>query len=513
MASTAYERRDHSHVRIWSSAGPVGGGFVVAERLVMTCAHVVAASLGPGADVDETGRPTGIIYLDSLAAEHIPTRRDPASLAAARVVPGKWIPRDESGGGDIALLELCPGHDLPRTAVAAVRSEGPASGQGFSAFGIIEARDPSGATFHPKIVEGRLQGPLGGGRRYQIGSEIEESAVRRGCSGSAVWMKDQGVVGMVVSWQERLSGVMIPVALLDTVHPIQPERPAADAPDRPAAIAKLATLTRASSEVAEILMEQLPSFDREPQTTRFETAMSRTWDESNRPLLCLVGGLRADLPRACRDTLRSQLGGRFAELQVATSGLKAHKLPWPDTKQFDIADAIEGLKNGIKAALKETRGNDPDRLRSRYNDQLKGFVFFSEIVQEEFGADHQELLRRWRQFWEALGAEPLNKPLAHLLLFTFRDQAGLDVRRANRSRLSFYESRFPPGEAGSFERLPMLTPFQADDVEDWLDSFEDDVELEPAVMRRLRLEAGRRFPAEPSCRLAELEKWIMEIGE
>ncbi|QKW17850.1 hypothetical protein HUT16_01125 [Kitasatospora sp. NA04385] len=39
-----------------AAAGPVGVGFLVAERLVLTCAHVVSSALGlPGGDVARDG--------------------------------------------------------------------------------------------------------------------------------------------------------------------------------------------------------------------------------------------------------------------------------------------------------------------------------------------------------------------------------------------------------------------------------------------------------------------------
>jgi hypothetical protein len=500
MAFSAFDLRHLSNVRIWNRQQPVGVGFVVGPRHIITCAHVVLASLGDGDPARSSGgEPIGTVLLDSMAADGIPPTGVPA-LLEARVRSGGWLPRDLDGGGDIALLELSPGHSLPRRAIP-VQAARIADGQAFSAFGVTEGRDGRGRrVFLRKVVEGRLKG-FQDDRRYLLGSETEDDSVRAGCSGAAVWTPNgDGVVGMIVDWQERSSGVMIPVSVLREMVQIE-------SADRAVAPGEASDPGRTAT-ASELLLERLYTFDREPQRDHFETVVSRTWDGARRPLLCMVGGLPADLPRACRDKLRVHLGGRFADMEICSDRLRALKLPWPDRKRFNVADELEALKNGIKAALKAKGGNDPDLLRHSYNGQLGGMVFFSEILHEVFSRDHEALLAAWKDFWQALGAAPFDKPFAHFLLFTFRSGDG----KADEDRRRFYESKFGSDGSQALGRLPILTPFKADDVVDWLDSLSEDDALDPGLLRHLRFRASEAFPAERISRLDSLETWLRAVA-
>ncbi|WP_329050751.1 trypsin-like peptidase domain-containing protein [Amycolatopsis sp. NBC_01488] len=67
----------------------VGGGVLLGDRHVLTCSHVVGSAPGPDAAVD-------VDFLES-------PRTSPMS---ARVARGGWVPPDEFGRGDLALLEL-----------------------------------------------------------------------------------------------------------------------------------------------------------------------------------------------------------------------------------------------------------------------------------------------------------------------------------------------------------------------------------------------------------------------
>jgi hypothetical protein len=90
------ESVEASLVRIRTAEGRVvGAGFLVGERHVLTCAHVISQALGlANAPVDP---PQGRISLDfPLVAPH--------TLLTARVV--LWRPPLSDGRGDIAGLEL-----------------------------------------------------------------------------------------------------------------------------------------------------------------------------------------------------------------------------------------------------------------------------------------------------------------------------------------------------------------------------------------------------------------------
>jgi len=102
------ELLDASLVRIRTTDGRVvGAGFLVGERQVLTCAHVVSQALGlVNYPLD---LPQGLVSLDFPL---IP----PRTLLTAKVV--LWCPPLSDGRGDIAGLEL---QREPPTTAEAVR--------------------------------------------------------------------------------------------------------------------------------------------------------------------------------------------------------------------------------------------------------------------------------------------------------------------------------------------------------------------------------------------------------
>jgi WD40 repeat protein len=179
-------------VRILRSgrSDPVGIGFVVGNRYIVTCAHVVNAALSREQRAQEKPEQNIRVQVDFplLGGEEAPSK-------SCRVV--EWKPPPVLGvrGGDVAGLELNDG-DLPAGA-------GPAR--------LIESPDPVEAFMfgHPldpvsrpdgKWVSCRLRGP-GADRTIQLDAD-PESAFRPqpGYSGSPVVVSDgagDAVVGML----------------------------------------------------------------------------------------------------------------------------------------------------------------------------------------------------------------------------------------------------------------------------------------------------------------------------
>jgi hypothetical protein len=177
--------REGFTVRVFrsGSAVPAGIGFVVSERHIVTCAHVVNAALGrekrardkPGADAR--------IQVD------FPILGDAegAPLRACRVEA--WAPPPESGlsGGDVAGLVLI-GEGLPTGAEPARLIDSPARRDpGVVVFGYPE--DPPRRT-HGGWTVLHLRGAVGGGI-VQLDAD-SESALRAqpGYSGSPVIVTD-----------------------------------------------------------------------------------------------------------------------------------------------------------------------------------------------------------------------------------------------------------------------------------------------------------------------------------
>ncbi len=202
------ESLDASLVRIRTADGRiVGAGFLVGERQVLTCAHVVAAALGLADDTPE--KPQAVVSLD------LP-RVAPRQLLTARVV--LWRPpRAEKEGDDIAGLEL--DDDPPQGAQAAPLAQVDDLWEhAFRAFGFPRFQDSGVWT------TGRLLG-----RQVSNWVQIEDVkapgfAVEPGFSGTPVWDSQvEAVVGMVVAAERRMNlktAFAIPVDVLAASWPL-----------------------------------------------------------------------------------------------------------------------------------------------------------------------------------------------------------------------------------------------------------------------------------------------------
>ncbi len=200
------ESLDASLVRIRSADGRVlGAGFLVGQRQILTCAHVVSQALGlADAPIDP---PPGVVSLDFPLLP-------PRTLLTARVA--LWYPPLPDGRGDIAGLELH--HDPP--AGAEIIRFAPAEDvwkHPFSAFGFPAGYDDG------VWATGRLLG-----RQATDWIMIEDVkapgfAVAPGFSGTPVWDELlQGVVGMVVAASrpaETKAAFVIPLGVLVAAWP------------------------------------------------------------------------------------------------------------------------------------------------------------------------------------------------------------------------------------------------------------------------------------------------------
>jgi type II secretory pathway predicted ATPase ExeA len=176
------ESIDTSLVRIRTKDGGVAGaGFLVGERHVLTCAHVVAQALDLPKDAID--QPSSTVSLDfPLLASH--------TLLTAEVVCWDLVQ------GDIAGLKLL---DEPPVGAEAVHFE-PADqvwGHSYCTFGFPTGQDDG------VWSEGRLLGRQGAKWLQLVDDNIPGFAGIRGFSGAPVWDRQlQGVVGMIVTFAQ-----------------------------------------------------------------------------------------------------------------------------------------------------------------------------------------------------------------------------------------------------------------------------------------------------------------------
>ncbi|MDQ3974412.1 MAG: serine protease, partial [Actinomycetota bacterium] len=176
--------------RVVSPGGLVlGGAFVVDNRRLLTCAHVVQdAGAAPGDQVRVDFPALGV-------------------GCSATVLTEGWA-RAEGTGGDTALLQAKALPDgvepLPLRARRSVR------GLEFAAYGFPEGYEDG------IDVAGTLGRPVGGEWvKLEVGSVL---AVQPGFSGGAVWAPDlQAAVGLIVTRDQPLAGrmaFMVPVGVI-----------------------------------------------------------------------------------------------------------------------------------------------------------------------------------------------------------------------------------------------------------------------------------------------------------
>ncbi|WP_053656178.1 S1 family peptidase [Streptomyces sp. MMG1121] len=174
--------------------GPRGVGFLVTEDLAFTCAHVVSAALG----LPEGTRPPAAaeIAVDLPLAQG-PQTPGPDAIAPDAVSPSRaaariahWVPAEQSGAGDIALLRLTA--PLPGARPVRLVEADDTWGHPARAFGFPVGR-PGGA-WHSGVLRARqaggwVQADLAASGGYRVSG---------GFSGSPVW-DDRlgGVVGMI----------------------------------------------------------------------------------------------------------------------------------------------------------------------------------------------------------------------------------------------------------------------------------------------------------------------------
>ncbi|MFD1078623.1 trypsin-like peptidase domain-containing protein, partial [Longispora fulva] len=175
-------RRDTWRVRILGADGRVcGGGVLVADDLVLTCAHVVTAALraDPGPAL-----PRSSVLVDFPAYG--------GQSRQAWVTAGGWLPIAANGSGDLAVLKL----------------QGPVPAQPATIGSWSQVADNAVRVYgHPRALpEGvwanaTLSGTGGpGGELVQLIGRLEGRRIERGFSGCGVVDSGTGaVIGILVS--------------------------------------------------------------------------------------------------------------------------------------------------------------------------------------------------------------------------------------------------------------------------------------------------------------------------
>jgi hypothetical protein len=174
---------DPWRARIHSAAEEIlGAGIVLAERHVLTCAHVVPADASP--DADGAGWPMFVDVINAAGRQ----RR------AARVAREGWVPLrpndDHAAEGDLAVLEL--DEPLAEVPPAPLHRSSLRPGSAVRACGYPSGSDAG------TWARGELLGAVG---ELQEITPRNRSTIRRGYSGAGVVDEHGRVIGLLVSAQ------------------------------------------------------------------------------------------------------------------------------------------------------------------------------------------------------------------------------------------------------------------------------------------------------------------------
>jgi hypothetical protein len=461
-------------------------GFLVDQRHVMTCAHVIGQALG---DDKTDARARGIapattetVRLDFIVRP-VTKRED---TYEAEVVAAAWRPkggRDEPA--DVAVLRILGDAPLPPKSLPVWTYTESCVGDGFRAFGITRVL-PDGTNTQGKII-GDVSAD-----RIEVFADDAEVAITNGFSGTAVWNGEGlGVVGMVVEAVGAKKGLFIPITSLDSVWPglvKQQDRTSTasvSAPARPLGLR---------------LADDLHTFDRQRQTTAFEKAIEDFWGKKRSPVICAIEGIADDLPMLFRDrctklTLRNLLGDNDPQLL---------KIDWSNPAAWGgVPEALAILKHQVKSELKAIDAS-PAEIRTRYNKDAIPWAFFSFLKEAELTLLHKNLLREWIAFWREVGDQALSTPLAVLLIF----------ERESSPPSTFLDELFKEFGEGHFDcvrPIPKLHDFPPFEVVDWFIARKKVLNISDLDLNDKLVPAARGLKDNPMLRLRTLETWLQSL--
>jgi inactive STAND/Trypsin-like peptidase domain len=193
MTDEKYEQYKKAIARIYRSDGAVvGSGFLVFDRHILTCAHVVADALG----IEHTTQncPEGLVELDFPLPACVQKRKIKAKVVF-------WKPISPSGtwicGDDIAGLKL--EEDLTEDISSTGLVLGNCSWNQFKVLGFPIAYDDGVWT------TGELRDELGNGQVQMVVLQQSDYFVEGGFSGAPVWVDTlKGIGGIMVAAEPAL---------------------------------------------------------------------------------------------------------------------------------------------------------------------------------------------------------------------------------------------------------------------------------------------------------------------
>jgi len=403
--------------------GIAGTGFLVGDKHILTCAHVINGVLGiPDTTVK---KPTEIIWLD------FPFVANGGYLKAKIIV---WHPVSTNKISDIAILELLDA--IPNNYQSTLTLKNHESGHSFRAYGF-----PHGH-YDGIWVEGKIKHELSNGR-IQIDGDKQGSVygIAPGFSGGPVWDdSENGIVGMVVVADNRTDNSIaffIPTNILIK------------------AWKELRQHCRRSQKPESIPSYLLPYFpDRDKQIWKLRDAIKKRAEKfpnEHRPLLCLIHGDEY------------QCHGRLVERFVSDSKIIPKQMIDSDVraaKYLRLPNSVDDFSGRILAGLEDL----PEIP----------FVLYSEIYTEDWQYHGKtDIIRDFIEFWANFDTP--TPPLLVCLCFNYRQDEKYSLTNIFHHYINYkircvfndLESKHPDDVVV----LPELFSVEKKQVEDWAETY------------------------------------------
>lgn len=471
---------------------PVGSGVVCGRDHVLTCAHVVAGSLGFPANqwegLDKRSIEQEIASLNLKINVLLPTSEGftwgKESIEQGTQIRTMQIVKYEpynlwegfpEEGSDTCILKIADGerpfdvHMHPPDPF--VRKDE----------AIIDFRG-SGVSkefIHGQRIEGDLDLDERTNHRYQLIVPRDRIAILAGCSGSPIFdRKTNTLIGMISDLQtnnQRLPNVAYAINYESVTHLMD------DIPQMKEPVEK-----RPFHEVFE------GSFDREPQITEFNNKF-KSLIEKGPAVIFTLPGLDADYPAHCKNRLdRQYVQKELDRIGISGKYQRPIALPLPKNPRFDSEDAwndLIGKMEGTALGKNDNPQND------------KPAIFFSELSQREIQTqEYIDLVKRiGAELSKRSGARRHAGAKAPIIFFAlikltqsgaFKDHDDDDLYAAHMEIVDDFNAALcddgsicasrdeweGDNQSAALVSLPILSRFRNDDFANWFENHRDESE-------------------------------------
>lgn len=485
----------------------VGMGFLIGPRHVLTCAHVVAESIGErNAWIDQPLPPDRKVAL-ALAFSRL--HPDPIEATIENWWPERGVIANRPELDDVALLKLPDYFTLPADVDVAVRSLAPVlPNQEVHANGVT-SQEQNGVSF-----SGLFRGRVVGGR-WTVRTEGDDGGIAQGYSGAAV-VTTGGVIGMIAERQQNRTAVLISVedlfkepAIVDAWQP------------PPAALGFLTAMTRKDEFLTQGVTTADSEWLRMPIGARLQRYLHHcdravayekiaglaVKQRIRRPAIGVFGCDDDDLPEQLFDRFQTQFlveaGIPEAEIAHPPRKWKLEEIPWRSPKE-PVDRALATMKRALTGTL-ISDGPGAKAIRNALK-AGKSQAFYSEISVNRLGPDDAELLKAWSDYLYEIGNRGLPKSIVHLICVKSPARVDDDSLEDAVSELAF------AGNAEVVLDVGLLPCVDDDDLDRWFDSASGPVPLQVSEIFKLLSKANRELLVNGPPRLKQVEQWLAQLN-